>query len=87
VFSSFFLRIFHAIQEHPWLRVLVGLILIGLGLVGVFAGGGHGGLIPVGIVVALGGAMAISGPRGIPGGPSEKEQPQAHERDANSPSE
>ena len=61
--TSFLFRTAHLVQTHPSLRLLLGAILIGLGVVGVIAGGGHGGLIAAGVIAMIGGAAALRGGR------------------------
>jgi hypothetical protein len=52
-------RVGHAVRTRPLLQILVGVLLLVAGALEVLFGAGHGGLIPFGVLVLVGGATAI----------------------------
>jgi len=59
-------RIAYALRTNPWLRIVLGVVLIGAGALEVLTGAGHGRLIGLGLLL-LGGAPAATRELGPPG--------------------
>ncbi len=51
-------RVGHAIRIHPWIRMLLGALLIIAGALELFLGIGHGGVVLFGVLLVAGGATA-----------------------------
>jgi predicted phage tail protein len=64
VLTQLAVRLIYAIQAHPALRIGLGLLVAAVGVIALVAGGGHGGLIVVGVVLVAGGVTAAIAPRG-----------------------
>lgn len=59
--TTFTFRVGHAFQAHPWMRLLLGAVLVIVGLLALLLGAGHGGLIAAGAFVLAGAVTAIRG--------------------------
>jgi hypothetical protein len=62
--TNLIFRVGHAIRAHPWIQVVLGVLLVGAGALAVLVGAGHGGLIAAGALVLVGGVTAARGGRG-----------------------
>jgi drug/metabolite transporter (DMT)-like permease len=60
--GMFVFRVGHVIRENPWVRALLGGVMIVAGVIWVVVGGGHGRLAAVGALLLVGGVA--SGVRG-----------------------
>jgi hypothetical protein len=49
----------HALRAHPWMRLLLGAVVVFAGVLSVFVGVGHGGSIAAGCFVIAGAMAAI----------------------------
>jgi hypothetical protein len=58
LFSELTLRVGHAIRTNPWLRMLLGAVIITAGTLELILGIGHGRLIALGVLLLAGGTTA-----------------------------
>jgi hypothetical protein len=51
-------RVGYAIRTHPWVRILVGAVLIAVGILELVVGAGHGRIIAFGVLLVVGSVVA-----------------------------
>ena len=57
--SEFGLRVGHAIRTNPWVRMLLGAVIITGGTLELILGIGHGRVVAFGVLLLAGGATAV----------------------------
>lgn len=72
---SLLYRVGYTLRTSPWVRLSVGALLLTAGVLELFFGAGHGGLIAVGLLVLVGAATALRGGNARPVRDPEVEPP------------